>query len=242
MEKAYAGLCSYYRRFIKDFAKLAEPLRCLDQSGAPFVWGAEQQSAFEELKRRLCSELILVHPNFKSANPFVLDTDASGWAIGAVLSQQQSDGSIKPIAYASRSLNQHEWHYAVTRKELLSAVKFMNHFRYYLMGCRFIIRTDHQALKWLMTSKALYNHLMRWWETITNLDFEIQHRLGRIHGNADSLSQYPYPDQTTSAEVTEEDKQMCNQLGLKVPSGLHRKGGSTEQGVNIVAHSKAVSH
>ncbi len=91
-------------------------------------------------------------------------------------------------------------------------------------------------------SKALYNQLMRWWETITDLDFEIQHRPGRIHGNADSLSQYPYPNQTTSAEVMEEDKQMYNQLGLKVPSGLHRKGGSTEQGVNIVTRSKAVSH
>ena len=121
-------------------------------------------------------------------NLFVLDTDGSDVGIGAVLSQKQTDGSERVIAYASRVLSKPERRYCVTRKELLPAVNFIKYFRPYLLGNSFILRTDHSSLTWLYNFKNPEGQLARWLEALQEYHFTIEHRKGRLHGNADAMS------------------------------------------------------
>ena len=144
-------MANYYRRFIKDFASLAKPLHRLTEKGREFTWAQESDQAFNTLKQKLTSAPVLALPNW--SKPFLLDTDASETGIGAVLSQVQDDGSECVMAYASRLLSKQERNYCVTRKELLAVVTFLQHFRPYLIGSSFTIRTDHSALTWLQNFK-----------------------------------------------------------------------------------------
>ena len=121
--KSFLGLCSYYRRFISNFAAKAKPLNKLTEKGVNFRWTEECQASFDSLRHALISAPILAHPDF--SQPFILDTDASDVAIGAVLSQVQN-GMEKVIAFASRTLSKAERKYCVTRKELLAVVYFTN--------------------------------------------------------------------------------------------------------------------
>ena len=133
----FLGLANYYRRFIKNFAKIAKPLHKLTEKSAPFLWTAECQLAFDNLKQSLTSAPVLAHPDYNK--PFILDTDASQTGIGAVLSQVQDDGCERVIAYASKTLSRQERHYCVTRLELLAVVTFVHNFRPYLLGRKFLL-------------------------------------------------------------------------------------------------------
>src|SRR5580693_4621484 len=133
---------------------------------------------------------------------FILDCDSSDFANGAVLSQVQ-DGQERVIAYASRSLSKSERNYCVTRKELLAVVFYLKHFRVYLLGRRFLIRSDHSALQWLRKMPQPVGQQARWLEMMEEFQFEIQHRPGRAHGNADALSRRPCR-QCGDGAVTEE--------------------------------------
>ena len=157
------------------------------------MWGPEQRRAFEKLKHRLTSSPVLTYPDFSpGAGAFVLDTDASQrLGIGAVLSQVQSDGTKRVVAYGSRSLNEHERNYCATRLEMLALVTYVDHFRLYLAGCKFLLRTDHHSLKWLMSFPEPEGQIKRWLERLQEYDFEVEHRPGKSHCNADAMSQKP---------------------------------------------------
>ena len=120
----------------------------------------------------------------------MLDTDASNEGIGAVLSQVE-DGKETVIAYASRVLSKAERAYCVTRRELLAVVAFIQHFRAYLLGRHFVIRTDHGSLTWLRSFRNPEGQLARWLEQLQEYDFDIVHRPGCKHLNADALSRIP---------------------------------------------------
>ena len=185
----FLGLASYYRRFVENFATIAKPLHQLIEKNREFKWTEQCQHAFEELRHRLVSAPVLSFPDF--TKPFVLDTDASDTGIGAVLSQLQEDGSERVIAYASRVLSKPERRYCVTRKELLAVVVFVKQFRPYLLGKRFTLRTDHGSLTWLWNFRNPEGQLARWLERLQEFNFEIVHRQGRKHGNADAMSRMP---------------------------------------------------
>ena len=191
--QSFLGLASYYMKFILGFSIIAEPLYQLCRKTVSFSWLKEQQSAFEELKDRLVSAPVLAYPDFgPEAGSFILDTDASQYqGIGAVLSQQQQDGTERVIAYGSRSLNEHEKNYCTTRLEMLALVTYVEPFRYYLLGRRFRIRTDHSSLRWLTSFKEPQGQVARWLERLQEYDYEVQHRPGKQHSNADSLSRRP---------------------------------------------------
>ena len=191
--QSFLGLASYYRKFILGFSIIAEPLYQLCRKTVSFSWQQGQQAAFEELKGRLISAPVLAYPNFSAeAGSFILDTDASQYqGIGAVLSQQQQDGTERVIAYGSRSLNEHEKNYCTTRLEMLALVTYVDYFRYYLLGRRFCVRTDHSSLRWLRSFKEPEGQVARWLERLQEYDFEVQHRPGKQHSNADSLSRRP---------------------------------------------------
>lgn len=144
--RSFLGLVSYYRKFIKDFAKIAKCLHALTSKYGKWEWTSECDKAFQCLKEKLVTAptCILGYPDV-DGGMFVLDTDASNDSIGAVLSQIQ-DGKETVIAYASRTLSSVEKNYCVTRKEMLALVYFVKHFKQYLLGREFLLRTDHGSL------------------------------------------------------------------------------------------------
>ena len=204
--RSFLGICSYYRRFIYRFSDVAKPLHRLTEKGQAFVWTDECKMAFDTLKQKLTEAPILAHPDFEKE--FILDTDASDVAIAAVLSQK-IDGKEHVIAYASKTLSKCERRYCVTRKELLAVVNYVKHFRHYLYGKRFTLRTDHGSLRWIMNFKNPEGQVARWLEIFSAYDMKIEHRAGRLHGNADGLS-----------------RKVCKQCGMgcknksRVPKGV----------------------
>ena len=128
--RSFLGLCSYYRRFIKDFSSIARPLNHLLESGVKFNWDDNCESAFCTLKERLTSDNVMAYPMDNAT--YILDTDASNWGIGATLSQRQWDSSTgqyleRPIAFASKSLTKAQRRYCVTRRELMAGRLVQKH-------------------------------------------------------------------------------------------------------------------
>ena len=173
--RSFLGLCSYYRRFVPEFASIARPLIKLTEKSSQFEWTDDQEESWRILKEKLMSPPILKYPDPEV--PFVLDTDASDFGIGAVLSQVQ-DGEERVVAYGSRVLTKQERRYCVTRRELLAVVHFIKYFRHYLVGKRFTLRTDHASLKWLRHFKNPEGQVARWLEVLETYDFELVHRPG----------------------------------------------------------------
>jgi hypothetical protein len=136
--RSFLGFCGYYRRYIANFSEIARPLHKLTEKEKIFSWSVDCQNAFERLKHCLTTAPVLAHPDF--TKPFILDADASGTAIGAVLSQVQNDRE-KVIAFPSRSLTKAERKYCVTRKELLAVVHFTKYFKHYL-SCKRVFGTN----------------------------------------------------------------------------------------------------
>ena len=198
--RSFLGLCGYYRRFIANYSHIAKPLTRLTEKDYKFNWTEECSEAFNSLKQMLITAPILAHPDF--SKPFILDTDASDQAIGAVLAQR-FDNKERVVAYASRTLTKTERKYCVTRKELLALVFFVKYFRHYLYGSDFTVRTDHSSLRWLMNFKNPEGQVARWLEILSTYTFTVEHRPGRLHGNADSLSRKP--DSQSHKAVEDED-------------------------------------
>lgn len=183
--KGFLGLLGYYRRFIKNFAKLTKPLtKCL-KKGAVIEHNEEFVSAFETCKNALINEPILQYPDFTKT--FNLTTDASNVAIGAVLSQG-TIGQDLPIAYASRTLNDSEQNYSVIEKELLAIVWATKYFRPYIFGRQFNIITDHKPLQWLFSLKDPSSKLLRWRIKLEEYNYKIIYKKGKYNTNADALS------------------------------------------------------
>jgi len=183
--RSFVGLCAYYRRFVPDFSNICKPLFVLTQKGQPFIWGDAQQEAMDTMKTLLTSAPILGYP--REDAPYILDCDASNSGVGAVLSQVQ-DGEERVIAYGSKVLTKAERNYCVTRRELLAIITFVKQYHHYLYGAKFLVRTDHAALYWLLRKKDPEGQMARWISTLQAYNMIIQHRPGRKHGNADALS------------------------------------------------------
>jgi len=183
--RAFYGLASYYRKFVKDFANIAEPLSRMTKKNTPYRWTEETQQSFEDLKRALLDVDTLAYPTL--GTPCILDTDASDVAVGAVLSPMV-DVVEMPIAFFSRVLNGTQRNYCPARREFLVVIKSLQHCRHYLLGNKVILRTDHHSLKWLRTFKRPEGILARWIETLAEFDFQIEHRAGRLHSNTDAIS------------------------------------------------------
>ena len=186
--KSFLGLASYYRRFVPKFTEIARPLHKASETSTKFEWTPEAQNAFESLKIKLTSTPILAFPCLKE--PFILYTDASQFAIGAVLAQVQ-DGKGRAICYASKSLPKSQTKYSATRQELLELVTFARHFRHYLLGQKFTKVTDHSALQWLHSFEDPDGITARWLEKFAPFDYEVRHRPGKSIGHADGLSRIP---------------------------------------------------
>lgn len=188
--KQFLGLAGYYRRFIPNFATIAKPLTLLLKKDVPFTWSGAAEQAFERLKNILCTKPLLQYPDF--SKPFIITTDASNFAIGAILGQGEI-GKDLPIAYASRTMTEAEINYTTTEKELLAIIFAVKHFRPYVYGRKFTLVTDHKALVWLdqLKDPTIGSRLARWKIKLQGYQYKIVYKPGRVNANADALSRNP---------------------------------------------------
>ena len=187
--RSFLGMCNVYRRFIKGYARIAHPLSRRTSKDFPETWddlSEEEITAFKTLKRCLVTAPILALP--REGHPYTLDTDASAYQVGCCLLQEQPDGNLLPVGYWSRSLTPAEKNYSSTEKECLAIVWATLHLRPYLERSRFTIRTDHDALKWLLNLRDPRGRLARWGLRLQEFDFDIQYRPGSSHALADGPS------------------------------------------------------
>ena len=211
--KSFLGLCSYYRRYVQNFAEILRPLHKASEVTTNFNWASEAQDAFETLKSRLTTTPILVFPMIKE--PFILYTDASLRAMGAVLSQVQ-DGQELAICYASKATSKAQTRYSSIKRELLAVVNFTRHFKHYLLGRKFTTVTDHRALQWLHNFKDPDALTARWLQKPAAFDYEVVHRPGKSIGHADGLSRTPlrafdaFVTEDPATEAPEEDQEWPN--------------------------------
>ena len=189
--KQFVAMGSYYRRFVQDFAKRAKPLLELTKKGKTFIWDKHCEQSFKDIKEALIGSEVMGYPQ-NEGGEFILDVDASDVGIGGVLAQIQN-GRERVIAYGSRTLNKAESNYCITEKELLAVRYFIEYFRQYLLGRRFRVRSDHQALVWLFRLKEPRGKIARWLEILAQYDFFIEYRPGKKQGHCDALSRCENP-------------------------------------------------
>ncbi|BHF62591.1 hypothetical protein SprV_0200557600 [Sparganum proliferum] len=217
--RGFIGLASYYRRFILHFADIARPLHRLNEKGRTFKWTEECQTAFDELKTRLTTAPILMLPNTQLDSPsFILDTDASGFAIGGVLSQCDETGAERPVCFASKTLTKPQRNYCTYRRELLALITFVKQFKPFLIGRHFIIRSDHKALQCLQKIKDAESQLARWQELLQQFDSSFQFRPGKKHANADAMPRRPAD---TGDKLPNEDSHFITALTTSEPTRHH---------------------
>ncbi|KAD4889132.1 hypothetical protein E3N88_21205 [Mikania micrantha] len=194
--RSFLGLAGYYRRFIQDFAKIASSLTKLTRKDTKFVWGDEQEKAFQELKTRLTQAPVLTLPD--GPDDLVVYSDASYVGLGCVLMQRG-----KVIAYASRQLKIHEINYPVHDLELAAVVFALKIWRHYLYGVKCTIYTDHKSLKYFFTQKELNMRQRRWMELLKDYECEILYHPGKANVVADALSrkEEPLPIQVKAMKI-----------------------------------------
>ena len=190
--RAFVGFTSYYRPHIEGCSGIAKPLTDFTKKDRPFIWGDEQKKAFETLKRKLIEYPVLEPPVPEGC--YIIDTDASNYAMGVVL-QQEQDGVVRVIAYASKIFNSAQRQYCTTRKELAAVIYALKEFRHYVEGrTRFLLRTDHGALISLFKTPVPMMQTSGYLNFLANSNFKIQHRPGLQPGNSDAMSRRPCSD------------------------------------------------
>ncbi|KAL0433909.1 UNVERIFIED_CONTAM: Transposon Tf2-11 polyprotein [Sesamum latifolium] len=178
---AFLGLANYYRRFVKGYSEIARPMTDLLKKTETWKWTPQCQESFDNLKRAMVTDPVLALPDM--SKPFVVETDASDFALGGVLVQ---DGH--PVAFESRKLKDVERRYSVHEKELLAVVHCLRLWRHYLLGSPFVVKTDNTAVSHFMTQPKLTSRQARWQELLSEFHFVLEYRAGSSNHVADALS------------------------------------------------------
>ena len=205
--KQLVAMGSYYRRYVKDFASMVRPMIDLTKKGKKFIWTEACDRSFDSMKKALVSTDVMGYP-VNDGGEFILDVDASDIGIGGILHQIQ-EGRERVIAYASRALNKAEKNYCITEEELLAVRYFIEHFRQYLLGRRFRVRSDHQALVWLFRLREPRGKIARWLEILSQYDFCIEYRPGKQQGHCDALSRCENPKDCECPEQDTSEPLKC---------------------------------
>ena len=203
--RSFIGTTAWFSRFIPAYSTVVQPLTVMLKKDVPFEWGPAAEHAFNSIKSLISSSPVMMP--FSPALDTIVTTDASDRGAGAVLTQIQADGQERPVAYWSRSFTDAEVKYSVSEKEALSAVNATEHWRVYLWGRHFILRTDHSALTTLLSPQSANRagaRIARWQSRLMSYSYTVQYRPGHSIPVADTLSRLPLPD-TTAAETDSDD-------------------------------------
>ncbi|OMJ22103.1 Retrovirus-related Pol polyprotein from transposon [Smittium culicis] len=184
--RRFLGMTSFCRSFIDNFTELAAPLYTLLQKDKAFDWDSDCETSFQKLKNAMISAPVLAHPD--TSKPYIMYTDASNVGIGASLHQKQYDGTVRPIAYASRKLLPAERNYCASDKEALAVVYGFDKFHHYVHGTCTELHTDHRALITALKNEDPRGRIARWNSALQAYDFEIKHVKGLDNGLTDALS------------------------------------------------------
>ena len=222
---SFLAFCNYYRRFVKQFSKVAHPLQKLTHDGVKWEWGRPQQEAFEALKRALCSEPVMALPDL--SKPWVIDTDWSKKGIAWVLQQEGADKKLHPVVYGSRSLSKAEQKFGSTRGEFLALFEGVTSSRHYLLGGNFTVRCDNKALTYLKSYRDLTHRTARALELLADYgDFKIQYIPGKKNVVADLLSRVPWKE-------TSFKKIDVNEMLAPVMTRSSKKGNVVEEDLEL---------
>ena len=223
--KSFIGLASYYRRFIKDFSKIAHPMLELVKKDVPFVWTERQEEAFQTLKKCLINPPILCFPdpNYE----FILFTDASDFQIGAVLGQIQNKKEVV-ISYYSRHLNEIEKNYDAVEKDCLAIIDSIKNYRSYLLIKHFLLIIDETPIVWLNKVKEHNKRLIRWSLELAEYNFTIKHRKKRLHSNSKSMSALGISNVTVQDEPRivqlQKEDELCQSIAYYLLNNKLRLG------------------
>ena len=229
--RSFLGYCGYYRKFVKSFAKIAGPLYNLLKKDKEFQWDKSCQEAFETLRTAMTTTPVLAYADMNKE--FIISTDASRDSIGYILSQvQDGDGEEHPISFGGRSLRQNERNWSVTHIECLALMEAVREYSSYLSYKPFKVITDHISLKWLNSIRDTnIGRLQRWALLLQSLKFNIVHKQGRAHANADGLSRRPYPPPPPEDPDDDIVNDVIDLASLNVISQRDdQKGSSSESG------------
>lgn len=172
--KSFLATANFYRRALKDAARVCLPLSRLLRKGVVFNWGQEQEEAFTALKQMLCTEPLMAYPDRSQIQ--ILTTDGSSAGLGIILSQSPDGSSDEEtvIGYGSRTLRGAETNYSASHVEAFAVVWGVNYFRHYLEGRKWILRTDHSSLKYIFENPKPSPKVMRWSAALMAHDYKIQ--------------------------------------------------------------------
>jgi len=186
----FLGFANFYQRFNCDYSKVAKPLRELTKKTVTgsWTWSKEAEQAFQELKKRFTTALVLAQ--FDLEKLVLIETDASDFAIGAVLSQRDNENRLHPVAFHSRKFQPAEINYEIHDKELLAVVDAFKHWRCYCEGATHQVQvfSDHQNLEYFTTTKVLNRRQARWAQKLAGINFRIYYHPGTQNGKPDTLS------------------------------------------------------
>ncbi|GBG91443.1 hypothetical protein CBR_g52398 [Chara braunii] len=197
--RSFLGMTGYYRTFVKNYSLVVAPLTDLTRLGTPWEWTKECEAAFRHLKHALMHYEVLKLPD--PDKPFIVTTDASQYGIGTVLAQQEGP-KLRPVEYMSKKMPSQKLAKSTYEKELYAVFNTLTHWRHYLLGRFFILRTDHQTLRWMRTQPVLSDALKHWIEVIEQYDFDPQYIKGEYNKVVDALSRRP---DFSGALITEYD-------------------------------------
>lgn len=187
--RQFLGLCSYFRKFVAQFATIAKPLTNLTKKNCEWVWAEEQIMSFNTLKNKLCSQPVLAL--FDPSQACEIHTDASKQGLAGILMQSQGNGQLKPVFYFSRVTSREESFYHSYELETLAVVESLKRFRIYILGKTTKIVTDCSAVRYTLEKKDLIPRIARWWLAIQEYDIQIEHRPGDRMKHVDALSRNP---------------------------------------------------
>lgn len=212
--RAFLGVTSFYRRFIKGYSKIAKPLYHLTQKDVPFIFDEDCNKAFSDLKESLTQAPILAYPDFKQ--PFIVYCDASKGGLGAILAQKSPvDGKERVISYAARTLSKAESNYCITDLEGLGLIFAVKQFKHYLEYSRFVVVTDHISLKYILTKNDLTSgRRARWAIFLQGFDFDIQYKPGKRMSHVDGLSRQFDKSDNEDKTSSNLEVQQVNAIGL----------------------------